>query len=63
MNKEKLTVERRVRLDEIGFIWEPHEQSWEEGFGYLTVFKQREGHCRVPQRHEENGFRLGGWGE
>ena len=61
MNKEKLTVERRVRLDEIGFIWEPHEQSWEEGFGYLTVFKQREGHCRVPQRHEENGFRLGGW--
>jgi len=24
-----------------------------------AIYKEREGHCRVPRSHEENGFRLG----
>jgi Helicase associated domain len=61
VNKEKLTVERRVRLDEIGFIWDPIETAWEQGFRYLTIYKEREGHCRVPKPHKEDGFPLGQW--
>ncbi len=59
--KDKITPERRRQLDEIEFIWDPHESAWEEGFAELTTFKSREGHCRVPQRHIEGTFKLGAW--
>jgi superfamily II DNA or RNA helicase len=60
-NKDALSKERRQRLDELGFIWDVLETNWEEGYGRLTSYKEREGHCRVPQRYEEEGFRLGLW--
>jgi hypothetical protein len=44
-----LSEERRQELDKIGFAWEPFEADWEEGFRFLTMYKEREGHCRVPQ--------------
>ena len=56
-------AERRQQLDTLGFIWDVLEANWEDGFRHLTIFKEREGHCRVPSRHVENGFRLGGWVE
>jgi len=56
-----LSEARRQQLDELGFVWDTPETDWEEGFRYLTIYKKREGHCRVPQRHKENGFRLGSW--
>src|SRR5262249_54708638 len=60
-NADTLSAPRRQQLDELGFVWDPLETDWAEGFHYLTIYKGREGHCRVPQRHKENGFRLGGW--
>jgi hypothetical protein len=60
-DKDNLSVLRRQRLDQLGFIWVPFTADWEEGFRCLTMYKEREGHCRVPRSHEENGFRLGGW--
>jgi hypothetical protein len=60
-NRGILSEERRERLDNLGVVWEPYETDWERGYEYLTVYKEREGHCRVPQRHEERGFRLGRW--
>src|SRR5262249_18404236 len=35
--------------------------SWDEHFGCLEAYKEREGHCHAPQGHQENGFRLGLW--
>jgi Helicase associated domain/Helicase conserved C-terminal domain len=61
VNKDKISLERRQRLDEIGFVWNQLDADWEEGFGYLKIYRGRTGHCRVPQRHKENGFRLGQW--
>src|SRR6516225_4262406 len=60
-NGQTLPEARRQQLDELGFVWDPPETDWEEGFRYLTIYKKREGHCRVPQRYKENGFRLGSW--
>jgi Helicase associated domain len=60
-NKDALSEERRERLDKLGFVWDPFETAWKEGFRYLTIYKEREGHCRVPSAHKENGFRLGQW--
>ena len=43
------------------FVWDPLTANWEEGFAALEVFKEREGHCRVPNAHKEGDHRLGAW--
>jgi hypothetical protein len=60
-NADTLSAPRRQQLDELGFVWNPIETDWAEGLRYLTIYKEREGHCRVPHPHKENGFRLGQW--
>jgi superfamily II DNA or RNA helicase len=35
--------------------------SWEFWFGILELFKQTEGHCKVPHGYKLNGFKLGSW--
>ncbi len=59
--KELLTNEQVKKLDELGFVWDPFNDLWEEGFNALVTFKEREGHCIVPVKHIENGFKLGQW--
>ena len=59
--KDSMSPERRQRLDDIGFIWDPIAEFWEEGFSKLLQFKEAEGHCRVPQRFKLDGFNLGSW--
>jgi len=60
-DKDRMSASRRQKLDELGFVWDPFETDWEEGFRYLTMYKEREGDCRVPRTHMENGFSLGHW--
>jgi Helicase associated domain len=59
--RDSMSVERRQQLDELGFVWEPFEMAWEEGFSNLTIYKNREGHCLVPEGYKENGFPLAAW--
>jgi hypothetical protein len=54
-------LERKQRLDEIGFDWDPFGEQWEKGFCQLQRFYKREGHCRVPIGFKEGEFKLGGW--
>ena len=56
-----MPAEWRQRLDELGFLWDARENTWDENFAYLKAYVEREGHCRVPARHRENGFKLGLW--
>jgi hypothetical protein len=60
-SRHKMPAERRQRLDAIGFVWDPHEGVWEEGFAALTSFRAREGHCRVSPLYKEADFKLGQW--
>jgi hypothetical protein len=60
-NQDNISPERRKRLDKIGFVWEPFEAKWEEGFAALRTYKTRERHCNVPQSHVEGTFTLGRW--
>lgn len=59
--KDTMSPERCQRLDALGFVWDPFTAQWEEGIHFLEIFHQREGHCRVPQNHREQGYRLGQW--
>jgi hypothetical protein len=59
--RDSMSAERRQRLDEIGFVWDPHEEAWEEGFAALTTFKAREGHCHVPDDHVETRHSGSDW--
>lgn len=59
-SKGKMDHERIKRLNEISFIWEPHDASWEESFSELIKFKELNGHCHVPQRFVDNP-KLGRW--
>jgi Helicase associated domain len=59
--KDGLSVERKRRLDRIGFVWNWRDFAWERSFEALLKFKRREGHCRVPIQHREGNFNLGSW--
>ena len=59
--KDSMSPEHKQRLDDIGFIWDPFAEAWEEGFNKLLQFKEQEGHCKVPVTYEIAGFKLGQW--
>src|SRR5262249_33557486 len=52
--KDALSPNQIEALDRLGFDWDPRETTWEEGLSHLKLYKEREGHCRVPVSHEEN---------
>jgi hypothetical protein len=62
-----LCPEDERRLNEIGFIWNDHEETWETMIRALTQFKEREGQCNViPEKnivHIDGGnkVKLGAW--
>ena len=50
----RLPPERRQRLDALGFTWDPLSERLEEMFTRLGRFKERFGHCNVPDKWEED---------
>jgi hypothetical protein len=60
--KGKLDPDRQRRLEELpGWTWNTHTDKWEDGFGYLQHYVDRHGNARIPQRYEQDGYRLGHW--
>ena len=59
--RDKMSLDRIIRLEGINFTWDPHSAFWERGFRCLQQFYQREGHCRVEQLDCEGKFKLGFW--
>ncbi len=60
-SKDQMPSERIQQLDDLGFVWNPHTEQWEEGFTALQAYKEQHGDCRVPQRHPFKGVTLGRW--
>ena len=48
------------RLDEIGFVWEPHEAAWEEMYKKLINYKDKFGNTEVHEQWDADS-RLGIW--
>ena len=59
--KGKLDESHQQRLENLGVSWDPLVEQWERNFALLEQYKKREGHVNVPQRHEEDGLKLGTW--
>jgi predicted helicase len=51
-----LSADRKTRLDELGFDWDPNETSWERMFEALKGYKDRFDDCNVPT-HSKGEFR------
>jgi len=53
---------RKQRLEDLGFVWDPHGADWEEGFSALVEYKETHRNCRVVRSHKmPSGFKLGEW--
>ena len=58
--KGQLAKERVVRLEELGFEWDPFTADWENFYEELKTYKAQHGHCKVPKGYKENKT-LGRW--
>jgi predicted helicase/uncharacterized protein (DUF2384 family) len=60
---QKLTPERRARLDKLGFVWDVLAEQWEEGFGHLEKYVATHGNALVPVAYvdPETKYPLGTW--
>ena len=62
LEQQALDSERADRLESIpGWTWDPVGDVWREGFEQLESFIAENGHARVPDRYEQDGFKLGTW--
>ena len=52
--KGELSNERIVRLEALGFLWDPINDVWEQRFQELVAYGNRFGSCRVPVGWSEN---------
>ena len=48
-------------LDDLGIVWDPLSERWEQAFRVARAYKDECGHLRVPVEHVVDGFRLGRW--
>ena len=61
-NMADLSLERRERLNVLGFEWDPVAKRWDQGFESLKDFCRKNGNCLVAALYvTEDGFRLGKW--
>ena len=59
--KDSMSPDRKQRLDDLGFIWDPFAAAWEEGFSKLLQFKRMEGDLKVAASFKLDGYNLGKW--
>jgi len=52
--KNRLPEDHMLRLDKIGFTWNPHANAWEQNIAVLLAFKEKPGHCNVPRSYADN---------
>ena len=49
--RNTMTLERQLRLEKLGFIWDSHSALWNDRLEELRQFQLEHGHCNVPKGH------------
>ena len=60
-NKKTLSKDRLLKLNEIGFIWDPNAEKWLRYFKSLKSYWERTGQSQPPEEHSENKLKIGTW--
>jgi hypothetical protein len=68
-NNEKIRLDRKERLEEIGFAWKadnaptfkPDDKLWHQRYKKLVEFKRKHGHCIVPRGYNQVASLFGRW--
>ena len=53
----KLKKNQIDRLNKVGFVWSPFDETWNETYELLCDFQKKNGHCNVPAKYPI----LGSW--
>ena len=62
INSEDMLAKARItKLDELGFVWYPHEMLWNERFKQLEDFVAKNGHTLVCRTDENASDGLASW--
>lgn len=59
--KDKLSAEQIVLLDEIGMAWRPLDEAWQQAYQHACAYRERHGNLDVPTDYASDDFRLGTW--
>lgn len=57
----QLSAKRVSLLDRAGFIWDVREHEYRRNLALLALFREKNGHCDVPQKFQCDGVSLGQW--
>mmetsp|Transcript_22005 Transcript_22005/g.33393 ORF Transcript_22005/g.33393 Transcript_22005/m.33393 type:complete len:237 (-) Transcript_22005:55-765(-) len=60
VKKSSISPDRIKILDELGFVWDSHEQNWRERLHELLEYKEKYGSCAVPSSYPSNS-KLSKW--
>jgi len=62
-NMLELSLERKSKLESLaGWVWDPLEFKWEDGFNSLKQFVEKKGHARPAKNYKnKEGYKLGQW--
>ena len=59
--KDKLTRKQVMKINALGFDWNPMEVKWRMKYSALKKFHKQSGSCRVPPGTIVDGIKLNGW--
>ena len=61
-SRDKLSKEKIKQLDDMGFVWDVDERTWQHGIRKLEEYRSEQGDLLVRQSHvTSDGFKLGIW--
>lgn len=55
---KRMPQERIIKLESLGFQWNPSEIAWETMFALLCDYKKENGDCNVPPKFKEKKLRV-----
>lgn len=59
--RDRITWQRKMALDQIGFEWDPFEATWKKQYMELQAFCQEHGHTHVLPSGDEQFPKLAAW--